>query len=430
MKPKIIICFLIFIPVLTIKGQWSGTNPIYPTILNSNVGIGTSTPPSKLSVYGVNPTLISVHNIAVAYNAQTNTVLGGIMGRTDTQAEPAGFGGLKIISDATIWYKGRVGIFTNNTDGTDPNYPPTEKFTVLGNGNIGIGTTTPTAKLHIENGENSDAAILATSSENNKLIVSSGSSQPTYCQTFKITQQFNDDRNNGYISFNRGASTAGGFLTFGTNGEERFRIDTNGNVGIGTTSPNQKLDVEGSIYTSGYLLSAIGLSLGVYGQHSEWRNFNYGSYIDIQNSQNAIRFRYGSSPVVMAEVNSDGIIVTGTGTSTFGGNVGIGTTTPGIYQLNVNGKIRANEVVVNTTGADFVFAPDYKLHTLSELESYIKENSHLPDIASATEMKENGMNMSEMQTKLLQKIEELTLYVIELKKENENLNKRLSKLEK
>jgi hypothetical protein len=116
----------------------------------------------------------------------------------------------------------------------------------------------------------------------------------------------------------------------------------------------------------------------------------------------------------------------------YNGNILIGKTSQDntSYKLDVAGKIRADEVVVNTTGADFVFDPGYKLPTLSELETYIKENNHLPEIASATEMKENGVSVSEMQTKLLQKIEELTLYVIELKKENENLTNRLTKLEK
>ncbi len=83
------------------------------------------------------------------------------------------------------------------------------------------------------------------------------------------------------------------------------------------------------------------------------------------------------------------------------------------YKLDVAGKIRADEIVVNTTGADFVFEPTYKLRSLSELETFIRTNKHLPDIAPAKEMQENGVSAGEMQTKLLQKVEELTLYVIE-----------------
>jgi hypothetical protein len=104
-------------------------------------------------------------------------------------------------------------------------------------------------------------------------------------------------------------------------------------------------------------------------------------------------------------------------------NVLIGKTTQNnaAYKLDVAGKIRADEIIVNTTGADFVFDSTYKLRTLPELETFIKQNKHLPEIAPAKEMQENGVSAGEMQAKLLQKIEELTLYVIELKKENEEL---------
>ena len=92
--------------------------------------------------------------------------------------------------------------------------------------------------------------------------------------------------------------------------------------------------------------------------------------------------------------------------------VGIGTMNP-LYKLDVNGSIRAKEILVETTGADFVFADDYRLRPLSEVEAFITENKHLPEIQSAQEMQENGVSVSELQTKLLQKIEELTLYLIQ-----------------
>lgn len=113
------------------------------------------------------------------------------------------------------------------------------------------------------------------------------------------------------------------------------------------------------------------------------------------------------------------------------GNVGIGTSGPApSYKLSVNGKIRAKEVVVETNWSDFVFADDYKLMPLDELEKNIKQNRHLPGIPSEKEVTENGVGLGEMQAKLLQKIEELTLYVIELKKENERLRQRVGLLEK
>lgn len=93
------------------------------------------------------------------------------------------------------------------------------------------------------------------------------------------------------------------------------------------------------------------------------------------------------------------------------------------YKLNVTGNIRADEIVVNTEGADFVFEDNYNLKSLNEVETFIKQNKHLPEIPTATEVEENGVSLGEMQTKLLQKIEELTLYIIEQEKRIEELEK-------
>jgi len=88
-----------------------------------------------------------------------------------------------------------------------------------------------------------------------------------------------------------------------------------------------------------------------------------------------------------------------------------------LYKLTVNGKVRAHAVKVYTDWADFVFEKDYELPTLEEVETYINTNGHLKDIPSAKEVEENGIEIGEMNKLLLQKIEELTLYTIELKKE-------------
>jgi hypothetical protein len=101
------------------------------------------------------------------------------------------------------------------------------------------------------------------------------------------------------------------------------------------------------------------------------------------------------------------------------GNVGIGTTNP-TDMLTVAGKIGAREIKVSTNaGADFVFEPGYKLPALSELEQYVKTNKHLPEIPTAQQMVKDGINLGELNIKLLQKVEELTLHLIEKEKQLE-----------
>jgi hypothetical protein len=110
------------------------------------------------------------------------------------------------------------------------------------------------------------------------------------------------------------------------------------------------------------------------------------------------------------------------------GNVGIGTVSPG-YKLDGIRTVRSREIKVDLTGADFVFENEYKLMPLSELEKFIKTNKHLPEIATAKEMQESGANLGDLNTKLLQKIEELTLYTIEQNKQLEKQNEKILLLE-
>lgn len=112
---------------------------------------------------------------------------------------------------------------------------------------------------------------------------------------------------------------------------------------------------------------------------------------------------------------------------TIQGSVGIGTTYTGIHKLAVEGSIGARRVKVNQTGwADFVFDPEYKLPSLSEVERYIKDHQHLPEIPSAGEVEKDGLDLGEMNKKLLQKIEELTLYIIKLQKQVDQLENKVT----
>lgn len=120
-----------------------------------------------------------------------------------------------------------------------------------------------------------------------------------------------------------------------------------------------------------------------------------------------------------------------TGKSYFSDFVGIGTTnltaTSG-YKLAVDGGILCEEVkvIANVPSADYVFEKDYNLRTLNEVEAFVNENKHLPDVPSAKEFKENGYKMGDMDNLLLQKIEELTLYIIEQQKQIDDLKNKLN----
>jgi len=109
-------------------------------------------------------------------------------------------------------------------------------------------------------------------------------------------------------------------------------------------------------------------------------------------------------------------------------NVGIGIANP-TNKLDVNGTIHSKEVKVDMIGwSDFVFKKEYNLPSLEEVEKHIAEKGHLENIPSEEEVLKNGINLGEMNAKLLQKIEELTLYVIEMKKENEIMKNDILKL--
>jgi hypothetical protein len=107
------------------------------------------------------------------------------------------------------------------------------------------------------------------------------------------------------------------------------------------------------------------------------------------------------------------------------GNVGIGLFNPlAGYKLSVNGNIKAKELVIETTGwPDYVFGASYKPLPLRELEAFIDQHHHLPNIPSAAELEDNGVPVGEMQKKMMEKIEELTLHILELNRRIESLEK-------
>ena len=192
-------------------------------------------------------------------------------------------------------------------------------------------------------------------------------------------------------------------------------ITTNGRIGVNTSNPSTDLDVRGlARFRKGSLDISFSTPSGRNGIIFDPDNSNNYSRLDIFNVPNtSVNSRFFSFKF---NTDSHGL------TLKKGGNVGIGTNNPGSYKLAVNGKVRAKEVVVDTGWSDFVFESDYHLLSIEEVEKFIKENGHLPDVPSEKEVAQNGVSLGTMDSKLLQKIEELTLYTIQL-------NKKIQKLE-
>ncbi len=279
-------------------------------------------------------------------------------------------------------------------------------------GNVGIGTPTPQAILHIaqnDGAQNTPRASLVLS----RFWASNANTRAS--SIFQYTDGVNDK-----IVF--AVAGLGGVTSTPLDiSQAKMVVQANGNIGIGTINPAYKLDVKGVSHFSGEAFSQGGLrvlsAIGDNVNGAPW----YGIGVDTLQIQKSdvqlagfygLNFQTGSGQMVMTNA----------------GNVGIGNTAP-TAKLAVNGTVRAQEVVVQTAGwPDYVFKKDYRLPDIDSLSQQIKVYGHLPDMPSAVYIAQNGQNLGEMNKKLLQKVEELTLYLIQQKEQNDKLQKEVEHL--
>lgn len=326
---------------------------------------------------------------------------------------------------------GLISFFSGSSTGSSQTFSNDDieayrRLTIKNNGYIGIGTNEPKSYLDIGTASNNVlSSILSRLPEGNTvgngtyLGIRAINTQPINSNSFSIEYRFADNLNSS-INFYRGSGYTGGFITFTTNnGTEQMRIDPNGKVGIGTINPLDKLHVIGSISAN---TSSSSASNGV--------TISAGNG-NVAGSTNVNRLRFGGS-----DANATYFTIQGPGNIDYltinNGNVGVSTTDTKGYKFAVNGSAIFTKAVVKSYSnwPDYVFNEDYSLTKLDSLENFLKIHKHLPDIPSATEVAQNGIDIGANQGVLLQKIEELTLYIINQNKEIELLKSEMKELQK
>jgi hypothetical protein len=235
----------------------------------------------------------------------------------------------------------------------------------------------------------------------------------------------------GYMSNSQGVYVDGGtnvginnnagfqYLSFRTNGiDNRMVIDPSGKIGIGNSSPSYKLQVHGPdggptvVFANDNFASNNGLDGSLF--------INSNSSTKIATLESG-----GANSGLAFATNASGSLVSAMNIIS-NGNVGIGTTVPD-QLLTVLGTIHAKQVNVDLSvpGPDYVFDKNYKLKPLSQVSRYVAQNKHLPEIPSAATMEKTGINVGDLNMKLLKKVEELTLYLIEKDKQVNDLKNQL-----
>lgn len=382
-------------------GDWEISGENINRLGDGNVGIGTSNPQNKLRVHG--NIFLGTARPDPEFNSLTDVLyLGSERKFLASATIPEVDGSQDWITLMAHPFSKGILFGNSGPDDINPHGSIDAKFSILTNGNVGVGTVSPENKLHVVGSK--------------VTLQNTGQGNGTAYMDFESVTDGGSELTVGIV----GGSGDGIVyqrsnhpIHFGTNDQLRMTIDESGNVGIGAQSPSFKFDVRGNARIGDGSSSEQDILFA--SGSGAWQVGTNNSGSGTQNNQFYI-FDNGYRFTVQA----------GTG------NVGIGTTTPQ-SKLAVNGKITCKEVEVTLSGfPDYVFETDYNLMSLKEIEAFIALNGHLPNVPSAAEVEENGLGLGEMNKILLEKVEELTLHAIESEKriaQLEDLLKRVSALE-
>ncbi|MFL9483217.1 hypothetical protein ACI6Q2_10615 [Chitinophagaceae bacterium LWZ2-11] len=417
MKKYLIVLFVSF----TVKGI---AQNVFPT--TGNVGVGIASPSYNLHIYGDNPSL-NIENFASAYGAGNSLIFGHSQSGSSIPVA-------KIYSYLTNGSgASRAGhlIFQTANKGA-----LADRMIITDNGYVGIGTTTPAFPLDV-------TGLVALGGAN--LDPASGVSLSALQNSGKCLIGWNRTGGSGEIDFisERGGGGVGGFnfYDYSNTGTlaHLMALTGAGNVGIGTTSPGSKLHVtSGGISESNVVIkvggisetpnSYTGLLLGGAG-NADYRFKGGIVFVPDGTSygNGSLRFLVNNTPGEgNASLTDAQMCISSSGNV----GIGIGTSSP-TEKLSVNGNIRSKKITVTQQNwPDYVFDSSYTLAPLSRVEQFIKDNKHLPDVPSAKEVADKGLDLGDNQAVLLKKIEELTLYMIEMKKENRRMNKKIEDQQK
>jgi hypothetical protein len=398
-----------------------------------NVGIGTTLPAAKLDVKSNSNYVGQFNGAAPMYmGIFENDLYRGYWGSYSGNAEDVDFG----TGSGNATGKLHFTIQAN------------PKMTINSLGKVGLGTTNPNHLLHVNGGD---------------LFVQSSSGLIRF--GYDGTNEWQMATTGGGADLRWYTTTDGGASI-----TPRHYFSQNGNMGVGGFSgpgvPLGRLDVIGSGTTSAtntfLLRNNLGDTLvrmrddgrmGIgYNGSSYGRTLNMGGsginfYTANETAFGGAIFPTDTSLVMWSNSGANNYLVL----QPSWGNTGVGTYTPNAkfhvngtqliggnaeriatgYSLSVAGKIIAEEVKVQLRAAwpDYVFAKDYKLLPLDELEQSINKNKHLPNIPSAAEVEKEGISLGDMNKRLMEKVEELTLYIIDLNKKNNALAEKVQKLE-